>query len=72
MLLGSIFSGRVEDFDLPEVISKFSVGIGSGKASALLGGEGVLLFLPGFTVATSVTILSLGSGINRYCHSLIV
>ena len=33
---------------MEDIFSEVSVDIGSGKASELLGGEGVLLFLPGF------------------------
>ena len=56
MLLVAILLGCSEVFDFSSVNSDFSADIGSGNASELLGGEGVLLFLPGFTEVTSGAI----------------
>ena len=46
----------IETFGLPDIVFDLSTVNGSGKASELLGGEGVLLFSPGFPIATSGTI----------------
>ena len=54
---------RKNSYEIEEIVNNTKcksgstlLDIGSGKASELLGGEGVLLLSPGFTVATSVTI----------------